>query len=202
MQEHVTEYGVHWNFFFTLGLLPLFGHLAEKAAPVLSFRTAGLLCTVRTFEVGLSGKPVVTMFLVVHQTLLAATPLQYWIFSTDRSNLISANKEGLVSMLGYAATYLLGCHTGTYALPPDPAWLERKRDKPYTGVVKIGKLLNMLFSYSAVWWSAFACIHFLGPDQLAVSRRMVRSTRLLQYGFLCSHSFAGEHSLCPLDRCL
>ena len=44
-QEHVTEYGVHWNFFFTLGLVPVFGVLAENCWPRLSFRTMALLVT-------------------------------------------------------------------------------------------------------------------------------------------------------------
>jgi len=39
-QEHVTEYGVHWNFFFTLAFLPFFGVFVKE---LVGLKYAGIL---------------------------------------------------------------------------------------------------------------------------------------------------------------
>lgn len=83
-QEHVTEYGVHWNFFFTLALLPIFGAIGERWSSRIGFKYMALLVT------------------VLHQLCLVATPMQDYTLNDDRPNLLAQNKEGLVSFTGKA----------------------------------------------------------------------------------------------------
>lgn len=82
MQEHVTEYGVHWNFFFTLALLPIFGAVGEHFAAKVSFKYIALAVT------------------AIHQLVLVSTPLQGYTLNNLRPNLMAQNKEGLVSFAG------------------------------------------------------------------------------------------------------
>ncbi|GAA5972977.1 hypothetical protein JCM21900_006180 [Sporobolomyces salmonicolor] len=157
--EHVTEYGVHWNFFFTMALLPVFGSALERLATKLDMHWVGLIVT------------------GVHQIILSNTPLQLWTLEAPRTSLISQNKEGLVSFPGYLAIYLLGIASGLYVLPPDPYFfaaqhrvppadappevkrkVEEKRQRVWKN--KPGKLANLLGSYAAnlpyvLWTVAF-----------------------------------------------
>jgi hypothetical protein len=41
-QEHVTEYGTHWNFFFTLGLIPLVFSVQKKFINVKDLKNLAL----------------------------------------------------------------------------------------------------------------------------------------------------------------
>ena len=81
--EHVSEYGVHWNFFLTLGVvIPALDVI--QATVDVPFALAGVgLC-------------------VVHEVLLSYTPLGAWALSEHRvpSSLLSLNKEGIASLPG------------------------------------------------------------------------------------------------------
>lgn len=91
--EHVTEYGVHWNFFFTLAVV--------KVAPSL----------IKT-----NLRPIVLSFaLLAIYELGLKLGLETWILSDyPRNNLISANREGIFSLLGYMALYYASCELGDY----------------------------------------------------------------------------------------
>lgn len=101
--EHVTEYGVHWNFFFTLGLLPPSVAAAQSALRLVpSF--AGLA----------------VLLGVVYQVLLESTGLKAFILTAPRTDLISMNREGIFSFFGYLAIFLAGMDAGMKVLPRAP----------------------------------------------------------------------------------
>ena len=97
--EHVSEYGVHWNFFFTLALLPPFAALCQ---PLLA-KIHPLI-----FTVFLGG---------TYQGLLDMTDLKAYILTAPRTDLFSQNREGVFSFLGYLALFLVGQGVGLDILP-------------------------------------------------------------------------------------
>ncbi|CAE6535070.1 unnamed protein product [Rhizoctonia solani] len=105
--EHVTEYGVHWNFFITLALLPPLSVLFHSLIIHLPLSLLGLALT------------------LVHQIVLTNTSLQDWALGSNRTNLFDQNKEGIVSFIGYLSIHLLGMAIGTLILPPSPSHFRR-----------------------------------------------------------------------------
>lgn len=99
--EHVTEYGVHWNFFFTLGFLPPFVEVFEGVAT--------LIPSYEVLSLGVA---------VLYQVALESTDLKGYILISPRGNdLLSKNREGVFSFLGYLAIFLAGRATGIRIIP-------------------------------------------------------------------------------------
>ncbi|CAI0556669.1 unnamed protein product [Linum tenue] len=91
-QVHVAEYGVHWNFFFTLAAVTILTSII-KIPPKYS---------------GLFG-----LSLLVGYQWWSVNGLNLYLLSNERgTDLLSQNKEGLFSILGYWGIYLLGVQLG------------------------------------------------------------------------------------------
>lgn len=99
--EHVTEYGVHWNFFFTMGLLPPFVEIFDALAVFIPSYEA--------LALGIA---------VLYQVALESTDLKSYILVSPRGpDLLSKNREGIFSFLGYLAIFLAGRAIGTRIIP-------------------------------------------------------------------------------------
>lgn len=176
--EHVTEYGVHWNFFLTLALIPVLRTFLRPFVTRMPISLLGLLVA------------------LAHQLSLSAGLTSY-VLNAARQTLISANKEGLVSLTGYFAIHLLGLSTGTFIIPHSPSYFRRQQaavqkrrnsdagsraDAPTnTNQHRVSmpvhrendKTATVLFSYAVIYWMLFGIsryLHIGGPD---VSRRLV-----------------------------
>ena len=84
-QEHVSEYGVHWNFFITLGLLPILIHIQTIVVPKMSYLLLGF-------------------FIIGSYQYVLMQGLESYIFDAPRTNLFSMNREGIFSLLGNITT--------------------------------------------------------------------------------------------------
>jgi glucosaminylphosphatidylinositol acyltransferase len=160
MQEHVSEYGVHWNFFFTLAgvaciaaILPLFGTPAATLATTLA---------------------------ISYQALLSLTPLSAWLERNDRDphNLLDANKEGLVSLVGYVALYYSGAALASLvnSLTPVPLDTKERQSASLGCRFSVSRWhIRMTLAATVLWLATLLSDVFVQP----VSRRLCNLTYVL-----------------------
>lgn len=105
-QEHVTEYGIHWNFFITIGFLPIFIALLDPLFNLIPrFLVASLITVV--YEIGLCRGGL----------------LQFILTSENRlDNILTMNKEGIFSFFGYLSIFIYGQSFGPFVLTNKPTY--------------------------------------------------------------------------------
>jgi len=100
-QEHVSEYGVHWNFFFTLAFVLVGIEFIFSCGITRVIPCPGLL-----------GATVIIFFqLALH------LGLESWILNAPRVNFLTANKEGITTLPGYIGLHLVGVWLGGLQVP-------------------------------------------------------------------------------------
>ena len=157
-QEHVTEYGVHWNFFFTLALLPPFVALFEFVFHLIpSFAAMAI-------AVG-----------ICYQIALEFTSLKVFILTAPRVEFVSKNREGIFSFFGYLAIFLVGQATGMCAIP-------RRVDMPgaFKSISRRKMLLIILAGCTCIWSLLYILVtgYKFGLG-LVVSRRLANLPYIL-----------------------
>ncbi|KAI4166108.1 MAG: hypothetical protein LQ342_000539 [Letrouitia transgressa] len=153
--EHVTEYGVHWNFFFTLALIPPLTALFQPLSR--------LLPTVAVFSLLIS---------FTYQAVLESTKIQAYILTAPRTDLISQNREGLFSICGYLPIFLAGQAVGFDILRRNMS----ENSNTVSGTQQRQQVLIRLVSWSAGWILLF----FLSSSYrfgigIQVSRRLANA---------------------------
>lgn len=104
--EHVSEYGVHWNFFFTLALL-------SPAIAILQ----PLLRWLPSYNI------FAFVLAICYELILFCVPdMKVYIIISERKpgDWLSQNREGVFSFLGYLAIFIAGMGIGLNILTRDP----------------------------------------------------------------------------------
>lgn len=167
--EHVTEYGVHWNFFFTLALLPPFVEISDSVTRTI-FRSHDILAIVlaTTYE------------LVLNNTDL----LSYILISPRGPSLLSKNREGVFSFIGYLAIFLAGRGTGVRIIrfnepvPQQAKSIAKPKSNPdSSNAIDLTRrerrlVLRTLVIRSALYSALFWLCTSLSTFNLTVSRRL------------------------------
>jgi len=145
--EHVTEYGVHWNFFFTLALLPPFVACFQSvSAGKYSTALLSIVCS------------------VTYEAALDFTRLKAYILTAPRADLLSQNREGVFSFCGYLAIFLAGQAIGFSLFVREQSFAPTEQRK---------RMVWRLIGSTSVWIAlfVFATSYKYGLG-LRVSRRL------------------------------
>ncbi|RCH78417.1 Glucosaminyl phosphatidylinositol (GlcN-PI) nositol acylation protein, partial [Rhizopus azygosporus] len=140
-QEHVSEYGLHWNFFFTLGFLP-------PMVTLLGFLRKRMPFVVPAFAI------------IIGYQFALNQGLQDWILNAPRTDVISANKEGICSFMGYLSIFMFGLQCGEILFQKSLS--EPAKQKK---MLIIGYISSLAFVGSSYLWT------WLQPE-FGISRRM------------------------------
>ncbi|OCT91879.1 phosphatidylinositol-glycan biosynthesis class W protein [Xenopus laevis] len=146
--EHVSEYGLHWNFFFTLAVVRVLASFLLAVFP-----------TQKSWVVAATS-------VSLYQVALETTGLKDFVFygsdgKGTRVGFLNANREGIVSVTGYVALYMAGVQVGVYVL--------KKR-----AVLK--DLITALWTLIIIALSLFAILHLFQMYIEPVSRRLANLT--------------------------
>ncbi|XP_002130403.2 glucosaminyl-phosphatidylinositol-acyltransferase PIGW-like [Ciona intestinalis] len=140
--EHVSEYGVHWNFFFTLAMV-------KVLATVILFIFPLELCS-----------PLAVAIAASYQYLLSGNneKMTQLIFGSNREGgLLMQNKEGIASCLGYLSLYFAGVQLGAFIFK------ERRT------IAKWKEAAKELLGCTLMLWSL---LHFSNYAIQPISRRL------------------------------
>lgn len=94
-QEHVSEYGVHWNFFATLFFMRL------VVVPMNRIRPVRFKCFLALVAI------------CVYQWFLAKGGLSDFIVHAPRDTLFAMNREGILGLVGFVAIYYVAEELGS-----------------------------------------------------------------------------------------
>jgi phosphatidylinositol glycan class W len=155
-QEHVSEYGVHWNFFFTMGVLAIIPRGIDHFPPSWILPTAILIL----YQFHLTALGFQTFIEQAPRSCdeLLSTDSNGGTSSNKLCNLAFANREGILGSLGYLALFFYGEWVGAAFL-----WKT-------TGTTIVGKW--SMERFGAVLWGVLALLTRVVP----VSRRSTNAS--------------------------
>ncbi|CAI2367116.1 unnamed protein product [Moneuplotes crassus] len=132
--EVVTEYGVHWNFFWTLAIISIASACVSNPRS-RSANSFGMY--------------------TIYQLFLYFGGTEY-IFNAPRDNFFNKNREGILGCIGYICIYLLGIACGEFVIKKSEAAKESWKNPPCTQT-----LVNLLPVYILSCLGTFICLTYV-----------------------------------------
>lgn len=152
-QQHISEYGVHWNFFLTLACTKLFGTILLGILPHFEYI-----------------KYLAMILLFGHELFLQLGAADY-VFDPDqnvkRDNLLNANREGVISIMGYVSLYLLSVYMG-YRLRKIEYVSDTNEPPNFVNVRQVFWKALRLLLVAAILWK----VTYIMKNMFGVSRRI------------------------------
>lgn len=189
---HVSEYGVHWNFFFTLAFVALFSSLL---VPLVSFSSSSSSSsnknnTNHTNDQQTSLSLLFLLALIVacaYEFLLKFAALQDFVLAAenvvDRTrSLWHANREGISSAVGYLSIYLFGVAVGKLVFQhfqppqPQPQQHQQQKKKALSSPPSKAELVLKIALLDLTFWIATILIH---TSFSPISRRLANLSYIL-----------------------